>query len=116
MSEIFDFLFDQYSSYETLDIALEIIAVVFGLLSVWFSKQNNVMVFPTGMISTSIFVYLLYKWILLGDMLINAYYFIISIYGWYFWTRKEKMELLQLQNYQIKKKKFQFIFLSHLLY
>ena len=105
MSEIFDFLFDQYSSYETLDIALEIIAVVFGLLSVWFSKQNNVMVFPTGMISTSIFVYLLYKWILLGDMLINAYYFIISIYGWYFWTRKEKNGVTPITKLSNKEKK-----------
>ncbi|MFL2638673.1 MAG: nicotinamide riboside transporter PnuC [Flavobacteriaceae bacterium] len=116
MSEIFDFLFDQYSSYETLDIALEIIAVVFGLLSVWFSKQNNVMVFPTGMISTSIFVYLLYKWILLGDMLINAYYFIISIYGWYFWTRKEKNGVTPITKLSNKEKKISiYIFISSVI-
>ena len=88
MSPIFDFLFDQYSDYQTIDIILEIIAVFFGFLSVWFSKQNNVLVFPTGMISTVIFVYLLFKWELLGDMMINAYYFIMSVYGWYIWTRK----------------------------
>lgn len=88
MSPIFDFLFSQYSDYETLDIALEIVAVIFGLLSVWFSKQNNIWVYPTGMISTSIYVYLLFKWGLLGDMMINGYYFIMSIYGWYIWTRK----------------------------
>ena len=79
MLQIFNYLFEQYSEYETLDIILEITGVVFGLLSVWFSKNNNILVFPTGMISTSIFVYLLYKWILLGDMMINGYYFIISI-------------------------------------
>ena len=61
---------------------------MFGFLSVWFSKQNKIWVFPTGMISTLIFVYLLLKWELLGDMMINAYYFIISIYGWYIWTNK----------------------------
>ncbi|MDC8002747.1 nicotinamide riboside transporter PnuC [Aureisphaera galaxeae] len=88
MSLIFDFLFGQYSEYETLDIVLEIIAVFFGLLSVLFSKQNNVLVFPTGMISTAIFVYLLLKWTLLGDMMINGYYFIMSVYGWYIWTKK----------------------------
>lgn len=88
MSHIFDFLFGQYTEYQTVDIVLEIIAVIFGFLSVWFSKQNKVLVFPTGMISTVIFVYLLLKWELLGDMMINAYYFIISIYGWYIWTRK----------------------------
>ena len=85
---MFDLLFQQYSNYQTLDISLEIIAVVFGILSVWFSKKNNILVYPTGMISTSIFTYLLFKWSLLGDMMINAYYFMMSIYGWYIWTRK----------------------------
>ncbi|WP_411893214.1 nicotinamide riboside transporter PnuC [Winogradskyella sp. A2] len=88
MNQIFDFFFGQYSDYQTMDIVLEIVAVVFGFLSVWFSKQNNILVFPTGMISTSIFVYLLFKWELLGDMMINGYYFAMSVYGWYIWTRK----------------------------
>jgi nicotinamide mononucleotide transporter len=88
MTELINILFGQYSSYETIDISLEIIAVIFGFLSVWSSKNNNIWVYPTGMISTSIFVYLLLKWGLLGDMMINGYYFIMSIYGWYIWTRK----------------------------
>ena len=88
MNHIFDFFFGQYSAYETIDIFLEIIAVIFGFLSVWYSKQNKIWVFPTGMISTSIFVYLLFKWGLLGDMMINGYYFVMSVYGWYIWTRK----------------------------
>ena len=92
MSPIFDYLFGQYADYDTLDIILEIIAVIFGLLSVWFSKQNKILVYPTGLISTSIFVYLLLKWGLLGDMMINAYYFIMSLYGWYIWTRKVDAE------------------------
>ncbi|MEH6512197.1 nicotinamide riboside transporter PnuC [Maribacter arcticus] len=92
MSPIFDYFFGQYSTYDTLDIALEIIAVIFGLLSVWFSKQNNIWVYPTGLLSTSIFVYLLLKWGLIGDMLINIYYFIMSLYGWYIWTRKVDAE------------------------
>lgn len=88
MSHIFDFLFGQYSEYETIDIILEITGVIFGFLSVIFSKRNNILVFPTGMISTAIFVYLLLKWELLGDMMINGYYFSMSVYGWYIWTRK----------------------------
>ncbi|MEX1383366.1 nicotinamide riboside transporter PnuC [Lutibacter sp.] len=88
MNEIFNILFGQYSEYEIVDIVLEIIAVIFGFLSVWSSKNNKIWVYPTGMISTSIFVYLLLKWSLLGDMMINGYYFIMSIYGWYIWTRK----------------------------
>jgi nicotinamide mononucleotide transporter len=69
----------------TLHEILELIAVLFGLASVWFSKKNHVAVFPTGIISTAIYVYLLYNWGLLGDMSINFYYVVISIYGWYYW-------------------------------
>ena len=90
MNEIIDQIFQQYSQYSNVDISLELIAVFFGLLSVWFSKNNNVLVYPTGIINTSIFVYLLLKWELLGDMIINVYYFLMSIYGWYYWTRKSQ--------------------------
>lgn len=88
MSPIFEFLFGQYHDYQTHHTVLEIIAVLFGLLSVWYAKQNLILVYPTGMISTAIFVYLLFQWGLLGDMMINGYYFIVSVYGWYIWTRK----------------------------
>lgn len=88
MPLLFEFLFGQYAQYAPVDIALEIIAVVFGFLSVWYAKRNLILVFPTGLISTAIFVYLLLKWELLGDMMINAYYFAMSIYGWYVWSRK----------------------------
>ena len=89
MYQLFNSLFEQYSQYETHDIVLEMFAVLFGLLSVWFSKNNNILVYPTGMISTAIFVYLLSKWLLLGDMIINGYFFFMSIYGWFIWSRKK---------------------------
>ncbi len=88
MSQIFDWLFQQYEDTSTLFITLELIGVLFGFLSVWFSKQDNILVFPTGIISTSIFVYILLVNDLLGDMMINAYYFAMSVYGWFIWTRK----------------------------
>ncbi|MAZ27853.1 MAG: nicotinamide mononucleotide transporter [Cytophagaceae bacterium] len=88
MEPVFDYFFAQYSDYETMDIVLEITGTVFGLLSVYFSMKNNILVFPTGIISTAIYVYILLKWGLLGDMMINGYYFIMSIYGWWVWTRK----------------------------
>lgn len=84
-----DFLFSQYKTYSGFHIFLEIVAVLFGLASVWYAKKDNILVFPTGIISTTIFIYLLWKWSLLGDMSINVYYSIMSIYGWYHWTRKK---------------------------
>jgi nicotinamide mononucleotide transporter len=88
MGQIFEEIFAQYEGAATHLVALEIIAVVFGFLSVWYSKRENILVFPTGIISTAIFVYILLVFGLLGDMLINAYYFAMSVYGWYVWTRK----------------------------
>ena len=84
-----DFIFEQYKNYPTYEIVLELTAILFGLLSVWYAKKDNIWVFPTGIINTAIYVYLLWKWSLLGDMMINFYYVIMSIYGWYHWTRKK---------------------------
>ena len=81
-----EILFEPYKDYSTSHILLELIAVLFAVVSVLYSKNNNIRVYPTGIISTLIFVYLLYKWELFGDMIINAYYFIMSIYGWYLWS------------------------------
>jgi len=92
MSHIFDWIFAQYADVPNYLIILEMVAVAFGFMSVWFSKQENILVYPTGIVSTSIFVYILWVYGLLGDMLINAYYFLMSIYGWYIWTRKVDAE------------------------
>lgn len=118
MNQFIEFLFGQYTTYAPLDIALEIIAVIFGFLSVWFSKENKIWVFPTGMISTAIFVYLLLKWTLLGDMMINGYYFIMSVYGWYIWTRKvDPTHFTPITKTTPKEKKFSIlIFVATLLF
>ncbi|MGB5227580.1 MAG: nicotinamide riboside transporter PnuC [Eudoraea sp.] len=88
MSQIFDWIFAQYQDTPAFLIILEMIGVVFGFLSVWYAKRENILVFPTGIINTGIFVYILWVYGLLGDMLINGYYFSMSIIGWYLWTRK----------------------------
>lgn len=84
-----EFLFSQYKDYSEFHIFLEIAGVLFGLISVWYAKKDNILVFPTGIISTTIFIYLLWQWSLLGDMMINCYYSVMSVYGWYHWTRKK---------------------------
>lgn len=71
---------------------LEIIAVVFGLLSVWYSKKINILVYPTGIISVVIYVYICLGAKLYADMGINFVYFVMSIYGWYNWTRKDSLK------------------------
>jgi len=89
MNQIFDFLFSQYSSYSPSFIYLELFAVIMNITSVVYAKRNNILVYPTGLIGTGIFVYILLNFSLLGDTIINAYFFSMSIYGWYFWSRKK---------------------------
>jgi nicotinamide mononucleotide transporter len=74
---------------------LEAVAVFFGIASVIYSIKKNILVFPTGMVSTLIYVYICLQYKLYADMGINAYYFAMSVYGWYLWSRPpgEKEEL-----------------------
>lgn len=83
-----DFFLNQYACSARLEIILEMLAACFGVLSVFFSRKNHIAVYPTGIVSTGIYVYLLLSWGLVGDMLVNGYYFVISVYGWFIWSRK----------------------------
>lgn len=94
MSQIFDFFLRAYSETPTFEIILEAIAFVFGVASVWFAKQENILVYPTGIICTVITVYLLYINTYLGDMMMNLYYSIMSVYGWWNWSRKKDNKYL----------------------
>lgn len=117
MQPIFDFFFQQYKDYPTLFIILEIVAVIFGFLSVWYSKQENILVYPTGIISTVIFVYLLWQWQLLGDMMINFYYASMSIYGWYVWTRKvDAVHFTPVTRTTLKEKIWSFLIFASTLF
>ena len=110
MDQIFNFLFSQYSSYPDSFIFLELFAVIMNIISVIYAKQNNILVYPTGLIGTGIFVYILFNFSLLGDMIINGYFFIMSIYGWYYWSRKkDKLYINKVS--KLEKKEYKFIVL-----
>ena len=94
MVELYDFFLEAYSTYSKLDIGLEFIAFSFGIISVIFAKKENILVYPTGIICTVITVYLLYKAQYFGDMMMNIYYSLMSIYGWWNWSRKTNNQYL----------------------
>ncbi|HTG66828.1 MAG TPA: nicotinamide riboside transporter PnuC [Flavobacterium sp.] len=82
-----DFFLNAYKNAPTSQIVLEFIAFVCGILSVWFAKKENIWVYPIGLIATVITTYLLYLAGYLGDMMVNGYFAIMSIYGWYYWVK-----------------------------
>lgn len=94
MVELYDFFLEAYSTYSKLDIGLEFLAFSFGIISVIFAKKENILVYPTGIICTVITVYLLYKAQYFGDMMMNIYYSLMSIYGWWNWSRIENDKYL----------------------
>ena len=87
MVELYDFFLEAYSNYSKLDIGLEFLAFSFGIISVIYAKKENILVYPTGIICTVITVYILYKAQYFGDMMMNIYYSLMSIYGWWNWSR-----------------------------
>lgn len=85
---MFEFLFDQYKYASTIQIVLEFLAFVFGIASVFYAKKENILVYPTGLVTTVITVYLLYQAKYFADMTMNIYYSVMSVYGWYKWNSK----------------------------
>lgn len=69
---------------------LEYIAVFTGIASVWFSRIENILVYPVGLINTIIYVYISIKGNLFGEASVNFYYTVVSIYGWILWAKKDK--------------------------
>jgi nicotinamide mononucleotide transporter len=76
---------------------LEFIAVITGIMSVWFSRSENIWVYPIGLINTIIYIWLSFKSALLGEASVNLYYTVMSVYGWILWTRKDRQQHYILQ-------------------
>lgn len=94
---------------------IEAIAVISGIVSVWYSRKENILVFPTGLLNTTIYIYLSFKGHLLGEASVNLYYTIMSLYGWYLWTRKNQTNqefILQITNSNTKQRVQQFLFFA----
>ena len=85
---------------------LEYIAVFTGIASVWFSRLENIWVYPTGLINTIIYIYLSFKGGLLGEASVNFYYTVMSIYGWLLWSKKDQQHRLVLHITKASKKEW----------
>lgn len=82
-------IYQQFIEGLSQTTALEFVAVLMGIVSVWFSRLENILVYPTGIINTVIFIYLSFEGQLLGEASVNIFYTVMSIYGWILWTRKD---------------------------
>lgn len=101
-------LFAPYQNYTSFQIGLELLATITGVVSVIFAINKRIWVYPVGIISTVLYTYLLFQWGLYGDMLINAYYTIMSFYGWWAWMNFK--EAAEIDNLKLN------IVLTHMIY
>ncbi len=90
MNPIFDFFLGPYEGRELSLIILEATAFFFGIASVVYAKKEDIMVYPTGLVATAITTYIFFVDRLLGDMMMNFYFSIMSIYGWWNWARRKQ--------------------------
>lgn len=97
MNDFINYIISPYREYSILQISLEVIATIFGIVSVFFSKNRNILVYPTGIISTFLYIYLFFNWGLYGETLINLYYTSMSIYGWILWNKKTEEDNIHVE-------------------
>ncbi len=76
---------------------IEFVAVIAGITSVWYSRTENILVYPTGLLNTIAYIYLSFHSALLGEASVNFYYTALNIYGWVAWTRKDRQQQYVLQ-------------------
>ena len=91
-----DFLSSFYVGLQRTSL-LEYAAVVSGIVSVWFSRKTSPWVYPTGLVNTVIYIYLSYQASLYGEASVNLYYTVMSLYGWWMWTRRNPSHELIVQ-------------------
>jgi len=70
----------------------EAVAVFAGIASVWFSRKENILVYPVGLINTIIYVYISLREDLWGEASVNFYYTVMSFYGWWLWLKKDQQQ------------------------
>lgn len=101
---MFETIINQYQSIPNWQIGIEIIIFIFGVLSVYFAKKENVIVYPTGIICTILSVYIMFNAKYYADMSINIYYSIMSVYGWFQWKKITNGEVLTISRTNLKEK------------
>src|SRR5688572_32208546 len=93
---------------------LEYIAVFAGIASVWFSRIENILLYPVGLVNTIIYIWLSFKFHLLGEASVNFYYTVMSIYGWILWTRRntEHQNVVVITTSSVKEWRNQVLFFA----
>ncbi len=67
---------------------IQVFVLITGIAQVLLARANNILLYPVGIISVTLAMYSLFNAGLYAESLLNLYYLVMSIYGWWYWTRK----------------------------
>ncbi|MGC9471037.1 MAG: nicotinamide riboside transporter PnuC [Bacteroidales bacterium] len=68
-----------------LNLVVEIFGAVTGLIYLYFSIRQNIWLWPLGIFTSSVYIYVFFASKFYADMGLQGYYLVVSIYGWYHW-------------------------------
>lgn len=74
---------------------IEVIATVLGIVGVVYEIKQHVLVWPIGIITALLYIYVYFQARFYADMLLQVYYVPISIYGWWFWLYGRKRKTIK---------------------
>jgi nicotinamide mononucleotide transporter len=65
--------------------SLEIVAAVFGVVSVFLSVRQNIWSWPTAIVNVGLYIVVFYESKLYADTGLQVVYVVLNAYGWYHW-------------------------------
>lgn len=80
-----ELLREQFTHIDTI----QCIVLIFGVIEVLLARSNNILLYPAGIIATTLSVYSLINAQLYAESMLHLYYIIMSIYGWWHWLKKK---------------------------
>lgn len=75
---------------------LEWIGVGFGVAQVLLARANKIWLYPCGIISVAVSIYIFYRAGLFAESGLNVYYLVMSFYGWWLWIKRKGQPPLQV--------------------
>jgi len=65
---------------------IEIFGAVTGVLYVFLEIRQTIWLWPVGIITSAVYIWVFFTGKLYADMSLQVYYLVISILGWYWWA------------------------------
>ncbi|WP_240925081.1 nicotinamide riboside transporter PnuC [Maribellus sediminis] len=88
---------------------IELLGAILGIIYIYFSIRQNILTWPTGLLTSALYVVVFFQAKLYADMGLQAYYVVISLYGWYFWLKGKKPQEQEQVPVRLSSKRLRYI-------